>query len=40
MMLVSHDGCARRDEVCPLDEKPLVVSGECESAGFEKEEDV
>jgi hypothetical protein len=28
------------DEVCPLDEKPLIVSGECESAGFEKEEDV
>ena len=40
MMLVSQDGCGCRDEICPLDEKPLVVSGECESAGFEKEEDV
>jgi len=39
-MLVSHDGCGRRDEVRPLDEKPPIASGESESAWFEKEEDV
>ena len=38
MIFVSRDGCGRREEVCPPDEKPLVVSGECESAAFEGED--